>query len=96
MMILRPLLIYDKLDIIEVAQKIRTFDISQIQVPDSCTVFAPASPSTHASLPMVKEDESKLDLHALLAECIGQTTILSTLNYASHPFVELRDVPIVL
>lgn len=45
---------------------------------------------------MVKEDESKLDLHALLAECIGQTTILSTLNYASHPFVELRDVPIVL
>lgn len=96
MMILRPLLIYDKLDIIEVAQKIGTFDISQIQVPDSCTVFAPASPSTHASLPMVKEDESKLDLHALLAECIGQTTILSTLNYASHPFVELRDVPIVL
>ncbi len=96
MMILRPLLVYDKLDIIAVAEKIGTFPISQIQVPDSCTVFAPVGPTTHANLGAVRADEAKLDLPVLLRECLKQTTIMSTLNYAAHPFTELQEVPLPL
>lgn len=94
MMILRPLLVYDKLGIIDVAQKIGTFDISQIQVPDSCTVFAPVGPSTHANLGAVRADEAKLDLAPLLKQCLEQTTIMSTLNYAAHSFTELLEAPL--
>ncbi|MGN0866662.1 MAG: tRNA uracil 4-sulfurtransferase ThiI [Oligosphaeraceae bacterium] len=96
MMILRPLLVYDKLDIMAVARKIGTLDLSQIPVPDSCTVFAPASPATAASLPLVKANEERLDLPALLRECLRQTTIMSTLTYQAHPFPELLEQPLSL
>ena len=96
MMILRPLLVYDKLDIMAVARKIGTFDLSEIPVPDSCTVFAPVNPTTRANLGAVRADEAKLDLPVLLRQCLEQTTIMSTLNYAAHPFSELLEEPLPL
>ncbi len=57
MLILRPLLGTDKKDIIEFARKIGTFEISKLQVPDSCTVFAPSSPATAAKLGKVESEE---------------------------------------
>ncbi len=57
MLILRPLLGTDKKDIIDFARNIGTFEISKLQVPDSCTVFAPASPATSAKLGKVENEE---------------------------------------
>ncbi len=96
MMILRPLLVYDKLDIIDVAQKIGTFPISQIAVPDSCTVFAPVAPTTHASLGLVQANEARLDLPALLRQCLEQSTMLDPRNYESRPFPQLLEEPLPL
>lgn len=61
MVIIRPLITMDKEDIIEIAQKIETFDISAIQCMDSCTVFAPSSAATTSKIYRVVEEEAKIE-----------------------------------
>lgn len=60
--VLRPLIGSDKLEIIEQAQKLGTFEISSQDAPDCCTLFMPRSPETHAKLPAVIEAEALLPL----------------------------------
>ncbi|OGV36027.1 MAG: tRNA 4-thiouridine(8) synthase ThiI [Lentisphaerae bacterium GWF2_45_14] len=61
MLVLRPLAGIDKIDTIKISEKMGAFEISKIQVPDSCTVFAPSSPVTSARLRRVIDEEEKLD-----------------------------------
>ena len=91
MLILRPLLTYDKLDIMRAAERIGTAALSLEKVPDSCTVFAPENPATNAHLDAVLADEAKLDLPRLLRECLRNTVIMNALTYSEHPFVELLN-----
>ena len=69
-LVLRPLAGLDKEEVIKIAKKIGTFELSIEQVPDSCTVFAPNSPATAAPLHKVEEEEKKLEADKLLAEII--------------------------
>ena len=94
MMILRPLLTFDKLDIMGIARNIGTFETSKIEVPDSCTVFAPKSPSTSAPLDLVEAEERKLDMEALLRQCLAETVIINAETLSEHTFVELKEQPI--
>ena len=91
MMILRPLLTFDKLDIMAVADKIGTSSLSIEDVPDSCTVFAPRSPTTHAILEEVVAEEAKLDIRGLVRECLRGTVIINPRTYVEHPFTELLE-----
>lgn len=52
MQIFRPLIGCDKLEIIEDAKKLGTFEISSQDAPDCCTLFMPRAPETHASCAM--------------------------------------------
>ncbi len=61
MLILRPLLGMDKQEIIKIANDIDTFEISKLQVPDSCTVFAPGSPATSSRLYQLIDEENKIE-----------------------------------
>jgi thiamine biosynthesis protein ThiI len=70
MLVLRPLAGMDKEEVIRIARKIGTYDLSAEQVPDSCTVFAPKSPSTSAPLDKVSQEELRLDVDALVAEAV--------------------------
>ncbi len=56
-LIFRPLVGLDKLEIIERAQSIGTFDFSSQDAPDCCTLFMPRSPETHAKLEAVRQAE---------------------------------------
>ena len=58
----RPLVGFDKLEIIEEAQKLGTFDISSQDAPDCCTLFMPRNPETHAKLPRVLDAEKELPM----------------------------------
>jgi thiamine biosynthesis protein ThiI len=60
MLVLRPVVGEDKLDTIATAEKIGTMKLSEKQVPDSCTVFAPDSPVLRAKLHTVEYEESKI------------------------------------
>ena len=57
MLVLRPVVGEDKLDTIATARKIGTLELSENQVPDSCTVFAPSSPSTSVPLVIAEKEE---------------------------------------
>ena len=64
MLVLRPIVGEDKLDTIAVAEKIGTMKISEKQVPDSCTVFAPSSPSTSVPLVIAEKEEQLIPDYA--------------------------------
>lgn len=60
MQIFRPLIGCDKLEIIEDAKKLGTFEISSQDAPDCCTLFMPRAPETHAKLRDVYDAEADL------------------------------------
>ena len=66
--VLRPLIAFDKLDIIEIARKIDTYETSILPYEDCCTVFLPKYPAIKPNLERVKRAESKLDVDALIDE----------------------------
>ncbi len=69
-LILRPLLTYDKNEIIKVAESIGTYDTSILPYCDSCTLFAPKNPVTKPKLEIALELENKLDLLSSIEELV--------------------------
>jgi len=63
--ILRPLLGFDKLETIELARRIGTYDVSIRAHEDCCTLFVPRHPQTRGSIPRAKRLE---DAHGLLQD----------------------------
>lgn len=68
--ILRPLIGEDKIEIIEKAQRIGTFDISTRPHQDCCSLFVPKHPATRASLAELEDAESGLDVDALVEDAL--------------------------
>lgn len=74
MPILRPLIAYDKLDIMDIAQKIDTYDISILPYEDCCTVFVPKEPKTKPRVDECQYNESLIpDLDAMIWNAIKKT-----------------------
>ncbi|CAM3528877.1 tRNA 4-thiouridine(8) synthase ThiI [Aeromicrobium ponti] len=71
--VLRPLITMDKSEIIEIAQKINTHDISIRPFEDCCTVFVPASPKTKPKRDKVRHFESFVDFEPLIAKAVENT-----------------------
>ncbi len=68
MPVLRPLIAFDKIDIIEISRKIGTYETSILPYEDCCTVFLPKYPAIKPNLERVKKAESKLDVEGLIEE----------------------------
>ncbi len=66
MPVFRPLIGFDKDEIIEIAQKIGTFDTSILPFEDCCTIFLPKKPVTKPRLSAVEKIESILDIDTLV------------------------------
>ena len=64
--VLSPLISFDKTEIIALARKIGTYDISIQPFPDCCTVFQPRNPRIAASLEEVEAAERALDVESLV------------------------------
>lgn len=63
--IIRPLASFDKLEIIEIAKKIGSYDISILPYEDCCTIFVPPHPVINPNLDYARELESKLDMNMI-------------------------------
>lgn len=70
MPVMRPLIAMDKIDIMDMAQKIGTYETSIQPFEDCCTVFLPKHPVTKPKLEKILESESKLDKEALIAAAL--------------------------
>jgi len=69
--IIRPVSTMDKLEIIELAEKIDTFELSIQPFEDCCTIFAPPQPKTRPRLDKVYEYEKRLDINTLMANALA-------------------------
>jgi tRNA uracil 4-sulfurtransferase len=72
--IFRPVLTYDKQEIIDLAKKIGTYDTSA--GPEICSLLGPKNPSTKADFDKVQAQLDKLDLNKIMKESLSKAEIL--------------------
>ncbi len=80
MTILRPLVGMDKEEIIATAQKIGSFDVSILPDQDTCTLFTPRHPETHAHRFEVDEVEKALPIDAMVVDAV-KGAVVEELSY---------------
>lgn len=77
MPVLRPLIGFDKLDIISISKKIGTYETSILPYEDCCTVFLPKFPAIRPNLERVIKAESRLDIEGLITEAMDKIEIIN-------------------
>ena len=75
MPVLRPLIGFDKLEIIEISRKIGAYKTSILPYEDCCTVFLPKYPLIKPKMDKVLEAESRLDVEALIEEAMNNIEV---------------------
>ena len=73
--ILRPLIGFDKLEIIDKAKEINTYDISILPDQDCCSLFTPKHPATKARLKNILVEEKKLNVKELVKTALDSAVI---------------------
>lgn len=81
MPVFRPLVGMDKTEIIEIARKIDTFDISTLPYEDCCTVFTPRHPKVRPVLADVEKAQNSFDFEPLIQKAVEETE-LKIFNFA--------------
>ena len=70
MPVFRPLIGLDKTEIMDIANKIDTYETSILPYEDCCTVFTPRHPVTKPKVETMPKVEEKLDVEALVNEAV--------------------------
>ncbi|WP_228744926.1 tRNA uracil 4-sulfurtransferase ThiI [Paenibacillus sp. S150] len=78
--LLRPLVMMDKSEIVDLSKKIGTYDLSILPYEDCCTLFVPKSPATNPNLRIVDKIEAALPGYGELldAAVAGTETVTIT------------------
>lgn len=74
--ILRPVLTYDKIEIINLARHINTYETSILPFEDCCTIFTPQKPTTKPSGKKILRFEEGMDIDDLVQEAIDKTELI--------------------
>ena len=80
MPVFRPLIGMDKLEIMDIARKIGTYETSILPYEDCCTVFTPRHPATKPGLEKAIEAEMALEEEKLIAEALDGIEIIRAGN----------------
>ena len=78
--VIRPVACFDKLEIIDIAKKINTYETSILPYEDCCTIFVPKHPVINPKIEKCKEYEEKIDYQNLIEEAIKETKIIKIEN----------------
>ena len=76
MPVMRPLIAMDKVDIMDKAREIGTYDISIQPYEDCCTVFLPKHPVTKPKLERIEKSEAALDVETLVKNAVASEEIV--------------------
>ena len=71
MPVMRPLIGMDKIEIMDRAREIGTYETSIEPYEDCCTVFLPKHPATKPKLERIEESESRLDVEKLVEDAVS-------------------------
>ena len=77
--VIRPVACLDKLEIIEIAKKIGTYETSILPFEDCCTIFVPKHPVINPKLEKCLEYE-KFNYQELIDECINNIEVITNFN----------------
>ena len=76
MPVIRPVACLDKLEIIDIAKKIDTYNISILPYEDCCTVFVPKHPVINPNLDECIRNEEKFDYDTMIIETVNNVETL--------------------
>ena len=88
--VIRPLVAYDKQEIVDIAKKINTYDVSILPYEDCCTVFVPKHPVIRPKVDYAKREEEKYEMNQLIKEAVSNIKRIA-LNYNEEYFVGGED-----
>ncbi len=79
MPVYRPLIAFDKKDIVEIAERIDTFETSIQPFEDCCTIFVAKHPVTKPSTKVIKRSEEKLEekIEAMIEEAMNTVEVIA-------------------
>ena len=80
MPVIRPVACLDKLEIIDIAKKIDTYDISILPYEDCCTVFVPKHPVINPVLKECISNEEKFDYESMINDIVNNTLTITVTN----------------
>lgn len=76
MPVFRPLIGMDKIEIMDRAEKLGTYETSILPYEDCCTVFVPKHPTTRPKLAAIEEAESILPVEEMIADALKKTEVI--------------------
>ena len=86
--IIRPVVTMDKLEIIDIAQEIDTFEISIQPFEDCCTIFAPDRPKTNPKIKNAEQYETRMDVEGLVERAVAGIMITEITPQAEKDAVD--------
>lgn len=84
MPVIRPVACMDKLEIIDLAKKINTYETSILPYEDCCTIFVPKHPIINPRLEKCIEMEERFDYESLIEECINNMETITNLKSKNY------------
>ena len=87
--VIRPVACLDKLEIMDIARKINTYDISIQPFEDCCTVFVPKHPVINPKLNLCEEMEERFDYKELINKCLKNIKTLTITENNNNEFEDL-------
>ncbi|WML37257.1 tRNA uracil 4-sulfurtransferase ThiI [Clostridium sp. OS1-26] len=73
--VFRPLIAMDKVDIMDKAREIDTYETSILPYEDCCTIFVPKHPKTKPRLEEIRKSESVLDIEKLVEDSVANCEV---------------------
>ena len=87
--VIRPVACFDKLEIIEVAKKINTYETSILPFEDCCTIFVPEHPVINPETKQCEDYETRIPYKDLIYNCIKNHEIIKIENKIKKDFEDL-------
>ena len=87
--VIRPVACLDKLEIIDIAKKIDTYETSILPFEDCCTVFVPKHPVINPKLSTAEFEENKFDYNSMIDEAVDSINTIKVVDEVEKEFSDL-------
>ncbi len=89
MPVIRPVACLDKLEIMDIARKIDTYETSILPYEDCCTVFVPKHPAINPKIETAVKEENKFDYERLINEAVDSLNTIQVNDVVNNEFSDL-------